>query len=94
MKHYIIAKFVEDFDWKAEVPEITTLFNELLGTPGIHGVEVKPCCINRPNRYDLMIEIDMDQDALSAYDASNPHKVWKETYGDTMQKNTIFDSEA
>lgn len=48
-------------------------------------------CIDRPNRYDLMITIDMDEEALAAYDASDPHHEWKETFGDLIEKKAIFD---
>ncbi len=93
MKHYIIAKFNEDCDWRPMVGAIAELFQQTLEIPGIRGVKVKPCCINRPNRYDLMIEMDMDPEALTAYDACEAHKVWKKEYGDLLAKKTIFDSE-
>ena len=93
MKHYIITKFKEDCDWKAMVPQIRELFEGLIGIPGIYGVEVKPCCVDRANRYHVMIEIDMEPEALTAYDASEPHRLWKQNYGDLMDKKTIFDSE-
>ena len=47
---------------------------------GAMHVDVCPCVVDRPNRYDLMIEIEMDADALPAYDASDIHKKWKEKY--------------
>ena len=50
-------------------------------------------CINRPNRYDIMIEMEMDPEALTVYDACEAHKKWKQEYGDLLQKKTIFDSE-
>ena len=93
MKHYIIAKFNEGCEWKPMIGAITDLFEETLQIPGIHAVKVKPCCINRPNRYDLMIEMEMDPEALTAYDACEAHKKWKQEYGDLLQKKTIFDSE-
>ena len=93
MKHYIIAKFNEGCEWKPMISAITELFEETLQIPGIHGVKVKPCCINRPNRYDIMIEMEMDPEALTVYDACEAHKKWKQEYGDLLQKKTIFDSE-
>ena len=93
MKHYIIAK-LKDSSRKNELTEpVRKLFEELLEIPGIHNVQVKSCCIDRPNRYDLMIVIDMDPDALPVYDASKPHKQWKEQYGELLEKKAIFDSE-
>ena len=41
----------------------------------------------------IMIEIGMDREALPAYDASAPHKRWKETYGGMLSAKTIFDCE-
>ena len=93
MKHYIIAKFTEGTDLRPLVPAIQALFNKTLTIPGIHAVRVKPCCIDRANRYDLMIEITMEKEALPAYDSSAPHHEWKEIYGSLLQAKTIFDSE-
>ena len=94
MTHYIIAKFIDTCETAPLVEPIRTLFEETLKIPGIHAVRVKPCCIDRPNRYDLMIEIDMDKDALEAYDVSEPHRKWKQEYGHLLQSKAIFDSEA
>lgn len=96
MKHYILAKY------KAEVtreqkernaPKILALFRETLSIEGIKNVEMHTNCVQRENRYDLMIEIDMDREALEAYDACLPHKRWKETYGPLLEKKAIFDCE-
>ena len=40
-----------------------------------------------------MIEMEMEPEALTAYDACEAHKKWKQEYGDLLQKKTIFDSE-
>ncbi len=94
MKHYIIVKLTDTCDVPSLVKPVTELFEETLQIPGIHAVWVKPCCIHRPNRYDLMIEIEMDREALEAYDQCEPHKKWKRDYGHLIQAKTIFDSEA
>ena len=47
----------------------------------------------RPNRYDLLIELTMTPDMLPAYDASEPHHRWKETFGAHIQQQAIFDYE-
>ena len=93
MKHYIIVKLVEGCDRESLLAPVRGIFEETLKIPGIHRVDVKPCVIDRPNRYDIMIEIDMDREALEAYDVSEPHHRWKDTYGHLVQKKTIFDSE-
>ncbi|MGN0363463.1 MAG: Dabb family protein [Bilifractor sp.] len=96
MKHCILVKFREDVgddERKDLLPDIRLLFERLIALDGIHGVEVIPNAINRPNRYDLLIRIDMDRDALSAYDKSEPHMEWKTEYAAYLEKKAIFDYE-
>ncbi len=93
MKHYIIAKFVEGTDVASLISPVTDIFEGTLQVPGVHGVRVKPCCIARPNRYDIMIEIEMDKEALEAYGQGEAHKTWKQEYGALLQAKTICDSE-
>lgn len=93
MKHYIIAKFKEGIDPAPLIGPVREIFEETLAIEGIHAVDVKPCCIKRPNRYDIMIVIDMDKEALETYDACEPHKKWKRDYGNMLQAKTIFDSD-
>ena len=93
MKHHIIVKFEEGTDVQALLEPVKAIFEETLSIPGIHGVELKTSCIDRPNRYDLMIAIDMDKEALPAYDVSEPHHRWKDTYGPITAKKAIFDCE-
>lgn len=93
MKHYIIVKFTEGTDTAALAGPVRELFAETLAIPGIHGVQVHLSCTDRPNRYDLMIEMDMDREALPAYDASEPHLRWKKEYGDRIASKAIFDCE-
>ena len=93
MKHYILAKWKEDCGRESLLQPVREIFEETLEIPGVHAVKVKPCCIDRPNRYDLMVEIDMDRDALPLYDESAPHRKWKERYGTMLLSKAIFDSE-
>ena len=93
MRHYIIVKFKDKtVAEKIKVP-VKALFERTLVIEGINAVEVKTCCIDRENRYDMMITIDMEKEALSSYDVSEPHKEWKAEYGDLIEKKAIFDSE-
>ena len=92
MKHYIIAKWNEGVDRQALLAPVKEIFDRTLEIPGIHGVNVIPCCIDRPNRYDLMIEIEMDEEALVVYDECEPHKKWKKDYGSLISGKVIFDS--
>lgn len=94
MKHDIIVKWNPDVDDKrkaAMLPAIRTLFEHTTAIPGIRGVELIPNVTPRPNRYDLMIEIDMDPSALEAYDNCEWHHQWKSEYGGLIDKKAIFD---
>ncbi|MBQ1372163.1 MAG: hypothetical protein IIY70_04455 [Oscillospiraceae bacterium] len=91
MKHYIIVKFVEGTDVRALLKPVGAIFEETLQIPGVHGVVLKPSNSDRANRYDLMIEMDMEPSALPAYDVSEPHLRWKREYGELVAKKAIFD---
>lgn len=93
MKHYIISKFRPGTPWREYLPEIREIFGRTLQIEGVHGVDVLPSCSDRPNRFDLMICMDMDAAALTLYDASEPHHTWKEKFGSMLEGKTIFDHE-
>ena len=94
MKHFILAKFRPEIADKASLMEpIRALFSEAADIPGVRGADVYPCCIDRENRYDIMIVLDMDRDALPLYDVSQMHHAWKEQYGGLLEKKAIFDCE-
>lgn len=93
MKHHIIVKFTEGTDVGALLEPVQAIFSETLSIPGVHGLEIKQNCVDRPNRCDLMIVLDMDPAALPAYDASEPHRRWKDEYGPITAKKAIFDCE-
>ena len=93
MKHYIIVKFKNGTDVKALYEPVKKIFDETLKIPGIHGVDVRTSCSDRDNRYDLMIVMDMEPEALPAYDVCEPHLRWKEQYGPLMEKKALFDCE-
>lgn len=93
MKHHIIVKWNEKVKDKAVlIPEIKSLFEKTLSIEGIGDVKLIPNIIERPNRYDLMIVITMEEDALTAYDESEYHKEWKDKYGSLIESKCIFDS--
>ena len=91
MKHHIIVKFAPGTDVKAIADPVRRIVEETLGIPGIYGVDVVLSNSDRSNRYDMMIVIDMDKEALPAYDASEPHLRWKSEYGSITEKKAIFD---
>ena len=74
MKHCILAKFrPEAGDWRAYLPQIREIFSAAGDIPGVRGAEVLPGCVDRDNRYHVLIRLDMDPAALTAYDASAMH---------------------
>ena len=91
MKHYIIVKFVDSFDYLTQLDEITAIFNKTLEIDGINAVNISKSNSDRENRYDIMIEIDMDKSSLPAYDVSLPHKHWKNTFSKYIKNKAIFD---
>ena len=75
------------------IDDISNLFHELTDIEGIYSVTIKQNCINRENRYHLLIQIDMDIDTLSIYDESNVHKQWKKQYSEYIETKAILDYE-
>lgn len=94
MKHCIIVKWNDKMtkeSIRAMYPDILALFSETKRIIGIHDVRLVENCIARDNRYDLMIQMDMDESALTEYDTSEWHVKWKEYYGHLIEKKTIID---
>ncbi|MBQ3078926.1 MAG: Dabb family protein [Clostridia bacterium] len=94
MKHLILVK------WNEKVQDITAFckaadehFKEITEVEGVQAVRTVEGIRQRDNRYHLMIEIDMEKDALKAYDASRCHHEWKGKFGPFIEKKTIFDYE-
>ncbi len=94
MKHHIITKFVPNLENRAAlIAGIERLLSASTQTPGIHSCRVLQNCVPRPNRYDLMIVLDMDADALPLWDASDVHREWKTRFGPMLEAKAIFDCE-
>lgn len=93
MRHHILVKWADDGLPRPETPPIRELFLETLRIPGIHDVSVQENIVQRPNRYDLLIIIAMEKEALDAYDASEPHQRWKAVYSSRIAQKAIFDCE-
>lgn len=92
MKHCILVKFIKSFDWQSELSKIATIFDSI-NINGVHKTEYLVNCIDRENRYDLLIRIDMEKEALEKYDMSENHHIWKELYSKYIEKKAIFDYE-
>lgn len=93
MKHYIIIKFNDTIQNKAPMYErIEKLFKKAEEIKGIYHVSLTPNIIDLPNRYDLMIIMDMERSALPIFDASQIHSDWKKEYAEYLESKVIFDS--
>ena len=94
MKHCILIKWNREVEDKNEMlGKVKNVFDQLLRIDGIHKVEYSQNCIDRANRFDLLVEIDMDKEVLHIYDKSVPHLEWKEKYGKFVENKAIFDFE-
>ena len=94
MKHYITVKWLPDITKEqkaAFLPDIKEIFRGALTVAGVHAAEVFANCVDRDNRFDVMIVLDMDKEALPLYDGCESHKEWKRKYGGLIAAKTIFD---
>ena len=96
MKHHILAKYKPEITKEQKeqlAEEILELFRNTISIEGIRSVAVHKNCIDRENRYDILIVIEMEPEALTEYDGCVWHKEWKEKYGPILEKKAIFDCE-
>lgn len=92
MKHCILAKFTPAAKAQraALLPRIREIFSAAADIPGVHGAEVIPNCVDRDNRYDVLIRLDMDREALSLYDVSAMHHRWKDEFTPLLEKKAML----
>ncbi len=93
MKHYIIVKFNENVDKEKLINPIKELFQKAMNINEIVKVDIYESNMDLPNRYDLMIKMDLSKVALNEFDNSEIHKEWKEKFGKYIMNKTIFDCE-
>ena len=95
MKHCILAKYTADaYSRRAELlPRVREIFSVAADIPGVAGAELFSNCVDRANRYDVLIVLEMARDALAAYDESAMHHRWKDEFGPLLEKKAIFDFE-
>ncbi|MBS6954530.1 MAG: hypothetical protein KH230_15025 [Enterocloster asparagiformis] len=94
MKHYIIVKYNGlGKSQEGLSGRIRELFLKAGRIQGVHGVSLHTSVIDLPNRYDLMICIDMEPESLPLFDASDIHREWKAEYARFLEAKTIFDCE-
>ena len=60
MRHFIIVKLKDPKEKEALAGPVKALFEQTLEIEGIHEVKLHLSCSERPNRYDIMIEIIME----------------------------------
>lgn len=96
MKHCILAKYRPEVYPRREelLPRIREIFGPAAELEGVRCIHVYPNCVARDNRYDVLIVLDMTPEALPLYDASAPHRLWKEEFGPLLAQKAIFDFEA
>lgn len=93
MKHYIIIKWNKEVTDKALIAgKVRELYSSAVDIHGVEHVTIKENITPRDNRFDLMIVIDMAEDALQNWDESSLHKQWKSEYSPLIEKKAIFDS--
>ena len=96
MHHVMLAKFKSDYS-QEEIDDmfvdIKSIYENAKSIEGISDVIYHRNCIDRPNRYDISVSLVMRKDALTAWDECEWHKMWKEQYGDKLEKKCIFDFE-
>ncbi|MCI5945300.1 MAG: hypothetical protein MRZ39_00135 [Oscillospiraceae bacterium] len=93
MIHYIIVKWNSDADKKALSENARALYVDAAKISGVRKVGIKENITPRDNRYDLMIALYMDNDALTVWDNSELHLKWKSDFGGFIEKKCIFDCE-
>ena len=94
MNHSIIVKFKPECKDELKAggyADIKAIFAHAPEISGIHGVKYVENCIARPNRYDLAIILQMDEEALPLWDACEWHAKWKKDFGASLESKAIFD---
>lgn len=93
MKHYIIVKFNEKTEKEKIINPIRELFQKAIEIKDVEKVDIYESNMDLPNRYDLMIKMDLSKNALKEFDNSEIHEKWKEKFGKYIMSKTIFDCE-
>ena len=77
----------------AAIESVKALFASAAPIEGVNGIVIHENCVERDNRYDLMIAVEMEKAALPNWDASEIHHRWKNQFGGMLEKKAIFDYE-
>ena len=93
MTHYIIVKFNENIEKKNLINPIRELFQKANTIKDVEKIDIYESNMDLPNRYDLMIKMDLGKAALEEFDNGEIHNEWKEQFGKYIMSKTIFDCE-
>lgn len=91
MLHYILVKWNPDVEKQSAAQAVRALYAKAAEIAGVRRVEIRENITPRDNRYDLMIVLEMDGEALFSWDQSQLHQQWKQEYGAHIEKKCIFD---
>lgn len=78
---------------KKLINPIKELFQKAMHIKEVIIVDIYESNMDLPNRYDLMIRMDLSKKALEEFDNGEIHKEWKEKFGKYIMSKTIFDCE-
>lgn len=94
MRHCLILKFdPSQGDKRIIIDEIREFFATAQKPEVVTKVEIFESCVDRVNRFDLMVVVEMDKADLPVWDNSDFHVQWKERFGKFIYFKTIFDYE-
>lgn len=94
MKHLIIVKANSNAPAREAFMEAAKeAFSPVTQIPGVRSVRVIPGLKLAENRFDFIVEIDMNRESLPLYDRSEAHRLWKQNYGGWIEQKAIFDCE-
>ncbi|MCQ2796494.1 MAG: hypothetical protein MJ213_04270 [Bacilli bacterium] len=91
MKHNIIVKFFDNYDYQNELNNIKELFNKALSVPGILDIKFHPAIKRTSNRHDLWIELIVNELGLENWKECAVHIQWKNQYTKYIANKVIFD---
>ena len=95
MKHLVIVKWNELVaDKKAMQDEVLAMFNEAKAeNPEIKNVSLVLNVVDKPNRYDCIFSVELDEKDLGVWVDCRQHVKWKEDYTKFLAGKVIFDME-
>ncbi len=94
MKHCILVKWNDTVTDKATVEsDAKKLFANALSLPEIKDIHFINNCVDKENRYDFLIIIEMEKESLPIWNECDVHKKWKALFGGFIESKAIFDFE-